>query len=35
MRTKMISNYGVILRQIKNGKEVLRYTAFSLLFKNE
>lgn len=31
----MISNYGAILRQIKNGKEVLRYTAFSLLFKNE
>lgn len=31
MRKKMISNYGVILRQIRNGKELFCYTAFSKL----
>lgn len=31
----MIPNYGVILRQIRNGKGVLCYTAFFLVSQNE
>lgn len=37
MRKKMVSNYGVILRQIGDGKGVFCYNAFFFFFalKNE